>query len=308
MTREHRIPLADTQAGIIARRQLRSLGITANRVRNQCAAGRWSLRSERVISTFTGPLLPAHRQWLGVLHAGGDALVAGLSAAERHGLEGWTRPEVTVLIDDHLDITPVAGINYVRTRRSLPTLREPRMSLPTCRIEPAVLLFAGYTRSLRTALGLLAAVVQQGLTTPAALLRWVDELAPLRRAPHFRMALADIEGGSGSLAELDVLTMCRTFGLPEPRRQRLRRDASGRPRYTDCEWDLPTGHTVILEVDGGFHMDARHWEADMRRERSLAGPGRTLLRCTTRELRDSPDIIARDLRAAGVGHLLLHVS
>ena len=102
------------------------------------------------------------------------------------------------------------------------------------------------------------------------------------------------------MAELDVARVCRRFGLPSPRRQTGRRDASGRRRFTDCEWVLPDGTVLVLEVDGGFHMEVEHWEDDLVRQRRLTTPGRLIVRCTARELRDEPEVVVRDLRALGL--------
>ena len=168
-------------------------------------------------------------------------------------------------------------------------------------LEPAALLYAGYTRSASAALGLIAAAVQQRLTTPERLLIEIDRMQPLRRAKRPKSALGAIGEGSHSLAELRVLRMCRTHDLPLPVRQTRRRDASGRVRYTDAEWRLPSGKVVILEVDGAFHMDVEHWEGDIIRERDLVTTGAVVLRCTDRELADEPSHIARSLRAVGVG-------
>jgi very-short-patch-repair endonuclease len=71
-------------------------------------------------------------------------------------------------------------------------------------------------------------------------------------------------------------------------------------RFTDCEWPLPDGRVLVLEVEGIFHMEAEQWEADMVRQRALADPMRLILRCTSRELRDDPAQVARDLRRLGV--------
>mgnify|MGYP001119565310 CR=1 FL=1 len=293
--------LAARQDGMIARRQLRSLGIDRDRVRNQVAARRWALRSSTVLSTFTGPLGLRHRLWLAALHAGGESLVGGLSAAAAHGLRRWDRDEVSVLVDDQLLLEPLPGIRWVRTRRPLAALRDPRSALPLCRLEPALLLFAGYTRSSRAAHGVIAAAVQQRLTTPSQLMTWIERMQPLRRASQFRRSLLEIAGGAQSVGELDVARMCRRFDLPRPHRQVRRRDATGRVRYTDCEWDLPNGHIIVLEIDGSFHMETEHWEEDMARERRLSVPGRTSIRCTVRELRDQPADVVADLRRLGVG-------
>ena len=169
-----------------------------------------------------------------------------------------------------------------------------------CRIEPAVLLWAAYQRSRRTAQGVVAAVIQQQLSSPSRFSEWLRMMRPLRWAAMFRQALADIEGGAQSLAEIDVRRMCRRVGIVAPTRQRKRVDSAGRSRFTDCELVLPNGHVVILEIDGGFHMEVEHWEDDLARQRRISGPGRTVVRCTSRELRDDDEQLGRDLIALGV--------
>lgn len=293
--------LAARQAGMLSRRQLRAAGVTRHHVRNQVAAGRWTHRTPLVVSTTTGPLTWAQRAWTGVLHAGPGSAIGGLSAAKLHGLRKWDRVDVTVLVGSGRDVSAVPGIEFVRTRRDIGSMRLPGTRAPILRIEPAVLLFAAHDHSSRTGCGLLAAVVQQRLSTAPALLEWVELMQPLRRARLFRTTLGDIAGGAESLAEIDVGRLCQSFGLPQPSRQVRRRDGAGALRFTDCEWRLADSHTVVLEVDGAFHMDADHWEADLIRERRLVAEGLTILRCTASELRRSPESVARDLRAAGVG-------
>lgn len=292
--------LAAAQAGLVARRQLLALGCDRHRVRNQVEARRWTERSSTVISTFTGPLSRESTMWLAALHAGADALVGGLSALEVHGLRSWHRDEVVVLVDDEADVEALPGIRPVRTRRPLRHFRDRRSVLPVARVEPAALLFAGYDRSARTAQGVLAAVVQQRLTTPTLLLDELVTMRPLRRAALFRGVLRDLEGGAQSLAEIDLGRLCRRFGVPPPHRQRRRRDSAGRARFLDCEWRLPDGTVLVLEIDGGFHMEVSHWEDDMSRQRRLSGPGRVIVRCSSRELRDEPEMVFDDLSALGL--------
>ena len=294
-------PLAQSQSGLLSRRQLNQLGLDRFFVRNQIAAGRWVTRTSMVIGTSTGELTRDATRWLGVLHAGDGAVVGGLSAAEVLGLANWHRDDITVLVPDELDFdsSEVPGVRFVRTRRDLRAMRLRRPGLSVCHIEPAVLLWAAYQPSRRAAQGVIAAVVQQRLTTPDRLRAWVEQLRPLRWARLFRRALADIEGGAQSVAEIDVRRMCRTVGIVPPHRQRQRRDTSGRMRFTDCEWDLPAGQVLVLEVDGSFHMEVEHWEDDLARQRRISGPGRIVVRCTSRELRDEPEQVGRDLLALG---------
>lgn len=293
--------VAGAQDGMISRRQLRACSMTADRVHTQLVARRWAVRSGTVLSTFTGT--PTVRQlcWLGVLHGGGNSLVGGRTVAQLHGLKRWDGHDVTVLVDHRRTLEPVEGIRFVRTRRPLRLLLASTSPLPMCQLEPAVLLVAAYEVSPRAGQGLIAATVQQGLTTVARLEHWLGELRPLHRAPLFRETLAGISGGAQSVGELDINRVCRDFVLPLPTRQVKRRDAAGRLRFTDCEWDLPGGYVAVLEIDGGFHMLVEHWEDDMVRERGLVDPKRMVLRCTTRELRDDPRPVVSDLRRLGVG-------
>lgn len=293
--------LADQQAGLLSRRQLNQLGVDRFKVRNHVAAGRWVERSSTVIGTTTGPLSREQLMWLGVLHAGPTSLIGDLTAAEVAGLKNWHRDAVTVLVPQDLVLDdPPSGIHLARTRRPLGSLRDPQRELPTCLIEPAILHFAAYQSSRRTAQGVVAAAVQQQVTDPASLALWLERMKPLRWAPMFRAVLGDIAGGSQSLAEIDVLRLCRGQGLRAPDRQIRRRDASGRLRYTDCEWRLPDGRVLVLEIDGAFHMDVEHWEDDIARQRGLSDPDRLVVRCTAREVRDEPDRLAADLRRLGV--------
>lgn len=294
--------VAAAQAGLISRRQLNELGVDRWRARNQVAAGRWVELTSMVIATTTGPLSREQTMWAGVLHAGPSSLVGGLSAAELAGLKNWHRDGVTILVPQELefDDEELPGVRFVRTRRNLSLMRSRGAGIPRAYIEPAILLFAAYQHSTRTAQGVVAASVQQGLTTPVDLLRWVKDMRPLRWAQLFRQAIGDIAGGAQSLAEIDVRRMCRVGRLVPPSRQQRRRDAAGRWRYTDCHWRLVDGSLLILEVDGSFHMDVEHWENDLARQRRLSGRGRTIVRCTARELREEPQRVAADLRALGV--------
>ncbi|WP_309648410.1 hypothetical protein [Nocardioides sp.] len=292
--------LITEQAGLLARRQLTAHGLDWGRVRNQIAAHRWVEVTPRVVCTTTGRLTPEQRRWMAVLHAGPRSMIGGLTAAEVQGLKRWERDEVCVLVDDELSFEPVKGVRFFRSRRPYELLRSPRPGLPRCQLEPAVLLWAGYDAAIRPAHGVLAAVVQQRLTTPGQLLSWLDQLTPLRRAKGFRATLGDIAVGGHSLAELAVDRMCRRFGLPLPRRQTRRQDSSGVDRWTDCEWDLPDGTVLVLEVDGSFHLDVVQWQDDLRRTRRITAPGRVVVRCTAYELRHEADEVAVDLVALGL--------
>lgn len=293
--------LVTAQHGMVARRQLTALDIDWDAVEAHVVARRWVARTPRVISTFTGVPTIEQRRWLGVLHAGPRSILGGLTAGSRHGLVGWERDEVTVLVDDELSFEPVDGIRFFRSRRPFSLLVSPKPGIPSAALEPAVALWAAYDApTARVATGALAAVVQQRLTTATRMLETVESLRPLRRARLFRSALADIGHGAHSSAELDVGRMCTLFRMPRPSRQTPRRDRTGHSRWTDCEWDLPGGAVVVLEVEGPAHLETEQQGRDARRQRRITSLQRIVLRCTSRELRDEPAEVALDLVALGV--------
>lgn len=293
--------LAVRQAGIMTRAQVAEQGGDPDWVARQIAARRWQAVGPVVLATFTGDLNRLQHLWAGVLHGGERAAIGGITALQCLGIRGWARDEVTVLIPKSRSTAPLDGIRYVETRRDLSDALVHRLDLPLLKAEPAALLWSGYERNRRTAEGLLSALVQQQLATPDSLRLWIDRLQPLRRTHQFRRLLDDVDGGAQSLAEVDLARVLRRHRLSQPDRQTRRRDSSGRVRYTDAEWRLPDGTIVMLEVDGGFHMEVEHWQEDITRARGLARPGVVQLRCTSLELRDNPEPLMRDLRRLGVG-------
>ena len=292
--------LIASQEGMVARRQLNRHGIDWDHVDAEVAARRWVARTPRVISTVTGELTRAQLEWLAVLHAGERSMLGGLSAAARHGLTGWDRDVVTVYVDDELSFEPVDGVRFFRSRRPFDLLRHPRPGIPVCRLEPAVLLFAAYQTAPRPAHGVIAASIQQRLTTVERMVEWVDALRPLRWSKPFKRTLGDIAGGAHSGAELDVRRMCRRFGIAMPDGQVARTDRAGRRRWTDCEWRLPDGRVVVLEVDGSFHIDVLESMQDHRRARRLTSTDRLVVRCSAFEVRHEPEQVAADLVALGL--------
>jgi hypothetical protein len=293
--------LVASQAGMVARRQLRAVGIDADRVRDQVAAGRWVVRTPRVVSSVTGHLTQEQRQWMAVLHAGPRALLANLSAAETYGLTGWEREYVSVMVDDELSFEPVPGVNFFRSRRAFDLLASDRPGIPRTRFEPAILLWAAYEAPHpRIEQGLVLAALQQRLTTPSRLIEWIDLLHPLRHARMFRRTVSLAEGGVHSGAEREVARMCRRFGIPQPDRQVRRVDRGGRVRWTDAEWRLARGRVVVLEVDGAYHLDVAQAGADAKRARRLTTPTRVIVRATAYEVIHEPHEVAVDLIALGV--------
>ncbi|HEV2928460.1 MAG TPA: hypothetical protein VGW74_07195 [Propionibacteriaceae bacterium] len=151
---------------------------------------------------------------------------------------------------------------------------------------------------------MIAAAVQQRLCAAVELDEALRYVGRVRHKQYMRVALRDAAGGAESLGEIDVARLCARFGLVAPVRQTLRLDSAGRRRYLDCEWVMPDGTVVVLEIDGGHHMDVANWQDDMRRERSVVRTRALVLRATAFEVRVEPHLIAADLVAIGVPRLV----
>jgi hypothetical protein len=296
------VSLALAQERVVSRRQLRALGWSDSQIDHEINSGRWHAPAWGVVALQNAPLTYEQRLWLGVLHAGDDAVLTHLTACRRAGLE-WKGDDETIHVltakGDLVD--PIDGFFFHQTRRPYQKwVRQLPSGPPRLPLDYAALLAAERDRFVRRAIGLLASCVQQRLTTADRLLVTQPRIRKLRNGAVFAVALGDIAGGAQSFAEIDVGHLCERAGLAQPVRQAIRKDAEGRRRYLDCEWELPDGRVVVLEVDGSFHLKVGNWWRDMKRERAVVLSRSTVLRCASIELRLEPWEVMADLRQAGV--------
>jgi very-short-patch-repair endonuclease len=106
--------------------------------------------------------------------------------------------------------------------------------------------------------------------------------------------LIDLDGGIGSLGELDVLRGCRDRGLPVPDRQSVRRTSNG-SFYLDFRWSR---WKVVVEVDGIQHAWAQNLVADALRHNAIAMEADVVLRLPVLGLRVCPDAFFDQIHAA----------
>lgn len=292
--------LAERQLGVVSREQLRALGVSAHRVEHEIGMGRWTLPAPNVVALQNAPLVRSQRLWLGVLHAGASGVISHATACESGGLRWTLDATIHVLTEKGNLVLPLEGFRFRQTRRPYREWLHPSSDPPRLQIEHAALLAAERDRYLRRAIGLLAAVVQQRLSTAERLTECALQIRKLRNGRQFNLALQDIAGGAQSFAEIDIGRLCVEADLRPPDRQRIRHDKTGRRRYLDCEWVLPDGTIVVLEIDGSFHLRTEHWWNDMKRERSVVVSGRRVLRCSSIEIRLDPSDVLEDLVSVGV--------
>jgi len=295
--------LAARQHGVCSRRQLAALGITDDHVASHVAARRWRTVSSRVVVLHRGPLGRRALCWVAVLGAGpAPTALAAWTALELHGIERWQREPIHAVVPRGTRIARYPWLVVHESRRHDTDDVARLGGLPVHRIERAAIDAAAWQPSWRTASGLMAAVVQQRLTTPDAVLGELERAGRIRHRRTMQLALLDVLGGAQSLEEIDFARLCRRAGLAEPSRQERRRDARGKVRFLDVEWRLRGGGRLIVEVDGVGHLEREQWYDDLLRDAELGSDARTLrIRIPAGAARHEPErvlaIVRRHLAA-----------
>lgn len=290
------------QDSVARTQQLLDAGLTYGQVRHQLATGRWRWITSNVL--LCSDVEPTRRQWMwvGVLDVGPPVALASHTALEMAGFRGFAEEAHRIhVVAPHGSRCAGGGPLQLHESRRFGAadcygpFRLPRVSPARAAIDAAA-----WQPWPRFTYAVLAAVVQQRLTTVDHLRTELHQAGSIRHRAHMRLVLDDIAGGAQALSEIDVTRLCRRHGLAEPSRQVRRCDARGRVRWLDCEWTLPDGRIIVLEVDGSHHMSVEHWETDLRRERRVVLDWRTVLRASAGEVRLEGSDLAADLAAAGV--------
>jgi hypothetical protein len=290
------------QSGVATYGQLVGAGMTRDQVRAYVDGGRWQRVGRHCLVSHNFTPSRAQVMWIAVLDPPDLVALAGFTSLQLRGFTFFGRePELLhVVVRRGATYHRLPGLKIHESRRLTEADIGYHSGLPCTSVARSALDAAAWQPFPRYACGVLAAVVQQRLCSAQDLSDELPFVGRIRHKAHLRLAIGDIAGGAEALSEIDIAALCRRFELREPDRQVLRRDRQGRKRYLDCEWFLGDGHVVVLEVDGSHHAEVRHWEADMKRERSVVISGRRVLRATANEARHDQRALAADLRAVGV--------
>ncbi|MFF5176633.1 hypothetical protein ACFY2Q_01210 [Micromonospora sp. NPDC000316] len=270
--------------------------LSAKAIRHRVATGSWRQIHRAVFVTHNGPVSGGQLRWAAVLAAGPQAILGGLTAAQAGGLRGFPARPVHVLLPaacrrSSLPPGVVLHRTVKLTDQDVLAVGQPRRTMPARSIVDA----AQWAHGDQEARAIVAAGFQQRMVAADDLYEIVDRLPRVRRRRLILATAADAAGGAHSVAELDFLGLVRRAGLPEPTRQKIRHDSTGRRRYLDAYFEQWAVH---VEIDGGQHVDPRAWWADMSRQNGLWVAGDRLLRFPSWVLRAHPDEILAQLRAA----------
>lgn len=276
---------------------LRSHGFTRHDLAAQVAARRWQRHGNAVV-LHNGPLTRLQIVGVGLANAGPRSLVTSFTAGELLGLRGWERPAVHILVParSHVRAALCGSVrtHYAGDWSSVHPVPGSRVQL----LADAVLRAASSFPGPRPGCGLLAAAVQQRLTTAAELRQALVAATRTRNRAAFIAAVEDIGQGSQALSEIDFIRLCRRFGLPKPEQQTVRLEPNGRRRYLDVTWRRDDGRLVVVEVDGAHHMNAGQWESDQLRHNEIAIEAAVVLRFSSVVVRDMPAYVAGQVKRA----------
>ena len=284
----------EEQDDVVRRSQLHGLGIGRDKVRREVQAGRWQTIGQTVVILHSGPLTDQQRLWVAVLSQPGTAALAGLTAATAQGLRWSGETGIHVVTAYGSRAQPLDGVTCHISRRLVVDDLHPVHQPPMVRLDRALIDAATWSTSSRTACGLLAAGVQQRLTTAPRLKAELNTAGLVRHRHLLSLCLDDIEGGADSLAEIDFTALAAAAGIPAPLRQRKRKDNDGKTRYVDVDLG-----GFDAEVDGALHLrPLTYWE-DMSRQNDLViSNGRPMLRFSSLALRIDKPTVRRQLKTA----------
>lgn len=292
-------------ASVVSRPELLAAGCTPAELEAQLAAHRWQ-RVGRAVVLHNGALHRYERWHAARVNCGPRAVLTSFTALEGLGLIGWDRDDIHVLAPAGVCRPSGTGLPIVLHRSS--QVIDALTVMHTHRLAPAAVIAASSFRNPRSAVGLLAATVQQRLADPLQLRDAIVAAPRTRHRAVLLRAVDDIAMGADALSEIDFVALCRRYRLPAPVQQSVRIDPAGRRRYLDAEWQLADGRRVAAEIDGAVHLAPQRWFADQLRQNEITLTGTAVLRFPSVVVRTEPRLVADQLRRAlGIPDLDMHV-
>jgi very-short-patch-repair endonuclease len=289
---------------------LRDRGISSARIRTAIRSGRWQEPVRGVVVPHTGPLTQRERWLVALAFAGPDACLSHRSALRLWGAraeELAAARRVAGIVGDFrapldggmVEVSRVHGQHMAS--HGFVVVHQSRRRLDAVEVS-GIRAVAAARAAVDVALTVdrrsdvdhvVADVLQKGLATVEEL---VEETRVAGRAatPWLRAAVADASRGMRSVGESDLRRVVLAAGLPEPEWNAPIETASG-VFFVDALW---RSKRVAAEADGlAYHLSARDWAADLRRQNAIHGSGVVLLRFPVRRLRIEPVGCGRELHA-----------
>src|ERR1022692_2044133 len=285
--------LAESQCGMVTRRQALRAGLTRGAIGTRIGPGRWQRIYPGVLATFSGEPGRAALLWAAVLRAGPGATLSHQTAAELHGLTLRPAQLIHVTVPVGRRVEPVPGLVIHRSER-IAQARHPCQAPPRTRIEETVLDLTQLARTFDDALSWACAACGGRLTTPQRIGVAMSQRAKLRYRDALRLALDDITGGAHTVLEYRYLhDVERPHGLPRAERQ-VRVVHGGRSQYRDA---LYRKYLVAVETDGQLAHPAEGRWRDVHRDNAAAAGGIISLRYSWSDVTNRPCTVAAEVGA-----------
>lgn len=275
--------------------------MTPDALRWRLKSGRWQQPCRGIVVAQSGSLSSLQMLRVAVLWAGTGSALGGLTAARLHGFRGFDdkagqihliRPPGRARRKTRPPLQLAVHYSSKLTAADIHPMRQP----PRTRIARSLLDAAAWMATDRGARAVLAAGVQQRLVRATDLMAEVERHERLHRRQLIRTTLADIDGGSHALSELDFTNLVvRKFGVQEPSRQVARLDAQGRRRWLDAYWERAR---LVVEIDGAAHLDALQYWDDMDRANDLTLEHCKVMRFPAWVVRYQPEHVAATIKRA----------
>jgi hypothetical protein len=282
--------LAARQHGVVSRAQLLDLGVGADAIKHRVALGRLH-QMHRGVYAVGHRALREEASWMAAVLAGGPgAALSYRSGAELWGLRSSSRARIDVSVPRHRRSTARLEVHCVEMQpdevtveRGVPVTTPARTLFDLAAVVSAEHLEAAFQE----------AEVRR-LTSPTSLDALLARYPGRRGTQALRRVLENHRKNGQSVPtsvlERRLCAVVDSHDLPLPEINRL--SDSGE---LDAIW---RDQRLIVECDGfATHGTRRAFEADRARDRELVVAGWRVVRLTWRQLRDEPDVIARQLAA-----------
>lgn len=283
--------VADERDDVTGITQILDTGLSRHVLRSRLVSGRWQRVLPGVVVLHSGPLTDAQRRQAALVYGGRDAVLSHRSAALLHGLRVVEQSvEITI---PHGRPRPTTG--FVRTHQGTRPLRTvTRAGFPCTGADRTVVDVACGLGRRDDVRALVADAVQRGIASTDALCREA-ECMPRHSPRWLRLALEEIKLGAQSAGEAEFVRLVQRSGVSVPEFN-ARIDTAQGSFFLDALW---REQGIGVEIDGAaWHLGVLSWERDLRRQNLIHVAGVTLLRFPVRRLRDDPEGVINEIRAA----------
>ncbi|MCU0266367.1 MAG: hypothetical protein MUC45_09690 [Actinomycetia bacterium] len=291
--------VARAQLGLVTFDQLLACDLPSSTLRHRIrSGGPWRRVLPTVYYVASGPLDVVQREQAALLYAGDEALITGVAALRRHGVEYLPADplvEPVHLLVPH-DRRP-RSVGFALVER---TLRLPRPvashALPTAPLARAVVDAARRTLDRRAVRALAAEVVQRRRVSLAGLGAEVDA-AQIRGTALIRAAVGDLRQGVQSAPEAEFRDLILGSGLPEPLWNPTLLTPDGQFLCRPDAYYEDVG--VAMEINSlRHHLSPADFETTQTRHAQMAAWGIIVLPITPGRARWQGDRVLNDVSAA----------